>query len=203
MKEQDGKTINDFIDYLMLKYDIVVEPELESKVAHNIRMKINRTINNNKSLLEEYNNLPEIKIAKTKAKVFPKEFRNKIEEKIYKYLVSLVDKIDVKEYTSMKSFLEQVDPSDPRFSVEVDNYIQIPNSDEFRITKKLDQDFKIKLFIEHMFYSQFTFDEFLYTLDINNYLAFKNKEKLLDVTDIVQTVTRLRNPHKYYFKKKK
>ena len=42
---QEGKTINEFIDYLMLKYDIVVEPELESKVNHNIRMKINRTIN--------------------------------------------------------------------------------------------------------------------------------------------------------------
>ena len=203
MKEQEGKTINEFIDYLMLKYDIVVEPELESKINHNIRMKINRTINNDNMLLEKYNNLPEIRIAKTKAKVFSKEFCNKIEEKIYKYLLSLGKKINVKEYTATKAFLEQIDSDDPFFSLVVDKYIQIPDSEEFKVTGKLDLDFKIKLFIQHMFYSQFTFDESLYTLDLNNFLAFKNKEKLLDITDIVQIVTRLRNPHKYYFKKKK
>lgn len=203
MKEQEERTINDFIDYLILKYDIDVDPKSESKLNHNIRMKINRTINNDNMLLEKYNELPEKKIAKTKAKVFSKEFCDEIEEKIYKYLLSLGKKINVKEYTITKAVLEQVDSSDPFFNLVVDKYIKIPDSNEFKVSGELDQDFKIKLFIEHMFYSQFTFDESLYTLDLNNYLAFKNKQKLLDITDIVQIVTRLRNPHKYYFKKKK
>ena len=203
MKEQEERTINDFIDYLILKYDIDVDPKSESKLNHNIRMKINRTINNDNMLLEKYNELPEMKIAKTKAKVFSKEFCDEIEEKIYKYLLSLGKKINVKEYTITKAVLEQVDSSDPFFNLVVDKYIKIPDSNEFKVSGELDQDFKIKLFIEHMFYSQFTFDESLYTLDLNNYLAFKNKQKLLDITDIVQIVTRLRNPHKYYFKKKK
>lgn len=199
---QEGKTIKEFIDYLMLKYDIVVEPELESKVNHNIRMKINRTINKSSILLKKYNNLPEKRISKTKAKVFSKEFCDEIEREICSYLLSF-NEVNVEEYMATKSFLEQVDSNDLLFNVVVDNYIKTPNSDEFRITGKLDEDFKIKLFIEHMFYSQFTFDESQYALDIHNYLAFKNNKELLDVTDIVQIVTRLRNPHKYYFKKKK
>lgn len=199
---QEEKTINEFINYLTVKYDIEVEPELQSKLNHNIRMKINRTIKKNKMLLEKYNNLPEKRIAKTKAKIFSQEFCDEIERRICKYLLSL-NKIDVKEYMATKSLLDQVDSNAPLFQMAVDNYIQIPNSDEFRITGELDHDFKIKLFIEHLFYSQFTFDEFQYALDIHNYLAFKNNKKLLDVTDIVQTVTRLRNPHKHYFKKKK
>lgn len=199
---QEGKTINEFIDYLMLKYDIVVEPELESKVNHNIRMKINRTINKSSILLKKYNDLPEKRISKTKAKVFSKEFCDEIEREICNYLLSF-NEVNVEEYMATKSFLEQVDSNDLLFNVVVDNYIKTPNSDEFRITGELDEDFKIKLFIEHMFYSQFTFDESRYALDIHNYLDFKNNKELLDVTDIVQIVTRLRNPHKYYFKKKK
>ena len=84
---QEGKTINEFIDYLMLKYDIVVEPELESKVNHNIRMKINRTINKSSILLKKYNDLPEKRISKTKAKVFSKEFCDEIEREICNYLL--------------------------------------------------------------------------------------------------------------------
>ncbi len=46
------------------------------------------------------------------------------------------------------------------------------DSEEFKVTGKLDLDLKINNFIQHMFYSQFTFDEFLYILfDLNNFFS--------------------------------
>lgn len=197
---QNGKTINELISLFMLKYKLDLNNE--KKITHNLRMKINRTIKKDKVLLEQYNNFPEVKIAKTKAKVLSEEFCTEIENRIYDYLLSL-NKLDVNEHMITKLVLEENEVNSGLFNLVVDNQIKKPNLENFELTNKLDEDFKLKLFLEHLFYTQFEFDEFQYTHDIRTYLDFKKYKEVADVNDIVATVTRLRNPHKYYFKKRK
>ena len=184
----------------MLKYKLDLNNE--KKITHNLRMKINRTIKKDKVLLEQYNNFPEVKIAKTKAKVLSEEFCTEIENRIYDYLLSL-NKLDVNEHMITKLVLEENEVNSGLFNLVVDNQIKKPNLENFELTNKLDEDFKLKLFLEHLFYTQFEFDEFQYTHDIRTYLDFKKYKEVVEVNDIVATVTRLRNPHKYYFKKRK
>lgn len=197
---ENGKTITELISLFMLKYKLDLNNE--KKITHNLRMKINRTIKKDKVLLEQYNNFPEVKIAKTKAKVLSEEFCTEIENRIYDYLLSL-NKLDVNEHMITKLVLEENEVNSGLFNLVVDNQIKKPNLENFELTNKLDEDFKLKLFLEHLFYTQFEFDEFQYTHDIRTYLDFKKYKEVADVNDIVATVTRLRNPHKYYFKKKK
>lgn len=197
---ENGKTINELISLFMLKYKLDLNNE--KKITHNLRMKINRTIKKDKVLLEQYNNFPEVKIAKTKAKVLSEEFCTEIENRIYDYLLSL-NKLDVNEHMITKLVLEENEVNSGLFNLVVDNQIKKPNLENFELTNKLDEDFKLKLFLEHLFYTQFEFDEFQYTHDIRTYLDFKKYKEVVEVNDIVATVTRLRNPHKYYFKKKK
>ena len=197
---ENGKTINELISLFMLKYKLDLNNE--KKITHNLRMKINRTIKKDKVLLEQYNNFPEVKIAKTKAKVLSEEFCTEIENRIYDYLLSL-NKLDVNEHMITKLVLEENEVNSGLFNLVVDNQIKKPNLENFELTNKLDEDFKLKLFIEHLFYTQFEFDEFQYTHDIRTYLDFKKYKEVVEVNDIVATVTRLRNPHKYYFKKRK
>ena len=197
---ENGKTINELISLFMLKYKLDLNNE--KKITHNLRMKINRTIKKDKVLLEQYNNFPEVKIAKTKAKVLSEEFCTEIENRIYDYLLSL-NKLDVNEHMITKLVLEENEVNSGLFNLVVDNQIKKPNLENFELTNKLDEDFKLKLFLEHLFYTQFEFDEFQYTHDIRTYLDFKKYKEVADVNDIVATVTRLRNPHKYYFKKRK
>lgn len=197
---QNGKTINELISLFMLKYKLDLNNE--KKITHNLRMKINRTIKKDKVLLEQYNNFPEVKIAKTKAKVLSEEFCTEIENRIYDYLLSL-NKLDVNEHMITKLVLEENEVNSGLFNLVVDNQIKKPNLENFELTNKLDEDFKLKLFLEHLFYTQFEFDEFQYTHDIRTYLDFKKYKEVVEVNDIVATVTRLRNPHKYYFKKRK
>ncbi len=197
---ENGKTINELISLFMLKYKLDLNNE--KKITHNLRMKINRTIKKDKVLLEQYNNFPEVKIAKTKAKVLSEEFCTEIENRIYDYLLSL-NKLDVNEHMITKLVLEENEVNSGLFNLVVDNQIKKPNLENFELTNKLDEDFKLKLFLEHLFYTQFEFDEFQYTHDIRTYLDFKKYKEVVEVNDIVATVTRLRNPHKYYFKKRK
>lgn len=197
---QNGKTINELINWFIAKYNLDLANE--KKLKHNLRMKIDRTIKRDKKLLEEYNNSDEIKIAKTKAKVLSEEFCEKIENRIYDYLLSL-NNLDVDEHTITKLVLEENEVNTGLFNLIVDSQIKKPNVENLNTTGKLDDDFKLKLFIEHMFYAQFNFDEFQYTSDIITYLNFKNDKECVEFNDIVERVTRLRNPHKYYFKKKK
>ena len=197
---QNGKTINELINWLIAKYNLDIANE--KKLKHNLRMKIDRSIKKDKKLLDEYNNSNEIKIAKTKAKVLSEEFCEKIENRIYDYLLSL-NNLDVDEHTITKLVLEENEVNSGLFNLIVDSQIKKPNLDNFELTNKLDDDFKLKLFIEHMFYTQFDFDEFQYTSDIITYLNFKKDKECIEFNDIVERVTRLRNPHKYYFKKRK
>lgn len=197
---EEGKTINQFINYLILKYNI--DTVSENKVHHNIRMKINRTIKKDKKLLETYNNLPKINIARTKAKVFPKDFYLEIEAKISDYLLSF-NKLNVDEYMLMKQFIEKHSTNSLLFKVFIDDNIKKPNLEQINAHGTLDDDFKIKLFIEHMFYAQFDFNEFQYASDIEDYLNYMNKKQTHEINDIIQIITRLKNPHNYYFKKKK
>ena len=197
---QNGKTINELINLLIAKYNL--DTANEKKLKHNLRMKIDRSIKKDKKLLDEYNNSNEIKIAKTKAKVLSEEFCEKIENRIYDYLLSL-NNLDVDEHTITKLVLEENEVNSGLFNLIVDSQIKKPNVENLNTTGKLDNDFKLKLFIEHMFYAQFDFDEFQYTSDIITYLNFKNDKECVEFNDIVERVTRLRNPHKYYFKKRK
>lgn len=197
---QNGKTINELINWLIAKYNL--DTANEKKLKHNLRMKIDRSIKKDKKLLDEYNNFPEMKIAKTKAKVLSYEFCEKIENRIYDYLLSL-NNLDVDEHTITKLVLEENEVNSGLFNLIVDSQIKKPNVENLSTTGKLDDDFKLKLFIEHMFYAQFDFDEFQYTSDIITYLNFKNDKECVEFNDIVEKVTRLRNPHKYYFKKRK
>jgi hypothetical protein len=197
---ENGKTINELINWLIAKYNL--DTANEKKLKHNMRMKIDRTIKRDKELLDEYNNSYEIKIAKTKAKVLSEEFCEKIENRIYDYLLSL-NNLDVDEHTITKLVLEEHEVNTGLFNLIIDNQIKKPNVENLNTTGKLDEDFKLKLFIEHMFYAQFDFDEFQYTSDIITYLNFKNDKECVEFNDIIEKVTRLRNPHKYYFKKKK
>ena len=103
----------------------------------------------------------------------------------------------------MKQFIEKHSTNSLLFKVFIDDNIKKPNLEQINAHGTLDDDFKIKLFIEHMFYAQFDFNEFQYASDIEDYLNYMNKKQTHEINDIIQIITRLKNPHNYYFKKKK
>ena len=206
---QQERTINELILHLIFKYKIKIKELDEKKLKHKIRMKINRVINSDDDLLEKYNKFPEKPIAKTKAKILPHEFCLEIEKRILKYLLAFSE-IDINDYNLTKNVMENKNDNSFVFDLLIKNNVKIPTDDILLSKGQIDHQFKLNLFLEHLFYDKFEFNEYDYITDVIAYQRFLEDDNYFEhneydyaVYDVVKAVTKLRNPHKYYFSRKK
>jgi hypothetical protein len=195
--------ISDFINKMIKKYNIDIENNPNFK--NNFKMKIFREINNDNDLSEIYQNTNEVKIAKTTAKDFDEEFLNKLEKKLKRYILKF-NNLDENDY-SESEFLINIKknrPNDYNFIFE-----NTTPSTKSKNLMKLNHRDKIDLMIETLFYEKYELDESLYAADLSIIRMFNESNDIEDINisenddnSIIQSLTRIRNPRKYYIKKK-
>lgn len=185
----------DFINKLMTKYNI----EDTDKNFAKIDSKITRIINSNENLKEYYSKLEIIRIGKGNNKVFDKNIMNLIEQQIKGYLLK-INNINNKEHSEIENLLALKNHDNKAL---FDLFINFGiNQPKITGTAQIDRNERIKLFIEALFYSQFKFDETSYVVDLIKFENFKNDEKAEINEEITQIITKLKDPVKYYIKKK-
>ena len=185
----------DFINQLMNKYNI----EDTDKNFAKIDSKITRIINSNENLKEYYSKLETIRIGKGNNKVFDENIMNLIERQIKDYLLK-INNINQKEHSEIETLLSLKNHDNKAlFDLFINFGINQPT---ITGTAQIDRNERLKLFIEALFYSQFEFDETSYVVDLIKFENFKNDEKAEINEEITQVITKLKDPVKYYIKKK-
>ena len=166
-------TLSELAEELLEKYGIEVTPNR----INSFKMYIRRMIDENEDLKIRYENLPTKKVAKTKAKLFNDTFIKIIENNSHKHLLKIqgIKESDYEEESN--------------------------NTKKHHLSFQLDHQSKINMFIEHLFYEKYNFDEESYKRDINSFKAALRSGNEFTPAD-TQLLTKIKNPRKYYISKK-
>lgn len=166
-------TLSELAEELLEKYGI----EITLKHIDSFKMYIRRMIDGNEDLKIRYENSPTKKVSKTKAKLFDDDFVKIIEDNSHKYLLKIQ-------------------------GIKVDDYgTESDNAKTHHLSFQLDYQSKINIFIEHLFYERYDFDEESYKNDMNSFKTTLRSGKEFTPVDI-QLLTKIKNPRKYYISKK-
>ena len=164
-------TLNEIIENLLRKYEIEITP----KRMMAVRKYISREISKSSELQSKYESPPSKSIAKTKAKLFDKSFVKEIEHLTNRYLLKIKGVAD-------------------------SDYEKAKNNIPF-LSSQLNDRSRINMFIEHLFYENYYFDQESYHKDLNSVKTFLKTEKEPTPEDI-QLLTKVNNPRQYYISKK-
>ena len=166
-------TLSELVEELLEKYGIEVTPNR----INSFKMYIRRMIDENEDLKIRYENSPTKKIAKTKAKLFDNTFVKIIEDNSYKHLLKIQ-------------------------GIKEDDYeTESNNAKTHHLSFQLDYQSKINMFIEHLFYERYNFDEESYKRDIKSFKTVLRSGNEFTPKEL-QLLTKIKNPRKYYISKK-